>query len=81
MQKTAEQLNKQTNDKIPVCPKCKEEINYLQYSSTIEETGTYDIKHGYDKDYGNVCQIKFQCPDCGEELFNDEEDAYNFLNI
>ena len=64
---------------MPICPKCKEEIDDLNFSADVESYGNYD---GYDwntKENGEWKDEKFYCPKCNEELAFDEEEATNFL--
>jgi len=62
------------------CPKCDVEIDYLHY---YEERGfTIEIdaegKPIYEEKTERGCG-KYECPECAEELFDNEEDAIKFL--
>ncbi len=71
---------------MPICPKCKENVEFLNYSSNNYDNGEFSIdKNGfkkYDKD-GNSDLIEpdlfFGCPECNEELDFDEQQAEEFL--
>ena len=64
-----------------ICPKCKEEINWLKaYSETkydmgLNDKGEIEYERMYDIDYF----ISFECPECDEELFTQEGEATEFL--
>lgn len=61
------------------CPKCKEDISYLEYTKTIEGTTEYiDDGLSYDDDT-NVSAIIFFCPECLEPLFQNHAEAEDFL--
>lgn len=70
------------------CPKCEEEITYLDYSetydgynygrATLSRRGNLD----YDErssDSSNREIVEYECPRCHNELFTDDEDAIEFL--
>ncbi len=68
--------------KMARCPKCKEEIDFLLFhvdvACMLMEKGdiafdTEDI----DDDAGLVKD--FLCPECGEIIFTDKQEADNFL--
>ncbi len=65
-----------------ICPKCKEEIEHLNNwvsgerkyrfdGYTYEEEDQYSFGDGKTEDY--------ECPECSEVLFTDEEEATKFL--
>jgi hypothetical protein len=69
---------------LPKCPRCGKEIDYL--INVCEETA----KYVFSFDGGKGCDYYFddswpgdwsvfQCPECDEELFTNEEDAKKFL--
>lgn len=62
------------------CKKCKEEINYLINVCSGYMVYSFDGDYG-DSDFeidGNV--NNFECPNCNEVLFTNEEEANDFLN-
>lgn len=64
---------------MSICPKCKEEIDHLNFSADVETFGNYD---GYDwntRENGEWKDEKLYCPKCDELLFTDEEKATSFL--
>lgn len=67
---------------MPICPKCKEIITYLNWSEPKNCFGTYDLESGYEED-GNVDisqpNITYSCPECSEEFDFDEYEAKEFL--
>jgi DNA-directed RNA polymerase subunit RPC12/RpoP len=66
---------------MPECEKCGEEINSLDYKRTIH--GTAKPENGmviYSPDFDKFRQeITYSCPKCGQELFNDDYQAEQFL--
>jgi len=65
---------------MPFCPKCGKEIDRLNYwQKKIEEA--YFDGEGYDWwDSDVVIERGYECPECGELLFDNEEDAKKFLD-
>jgi len=69
---------------MPKCPKCGKEINSLDIVSTengilrIGEDGNVEIE--WASDYGPE-NIKYEayCPECGEKIFDDIDEAIAFL--
>ena len=63
------------------CTKCKGEIAQLLFTSASIESGHFD-RHGKYIDIcdGGASAVRFMCPHCGLHLFNNEDDAYEFLN-
>jgi len=63
------------------CPKCKSDISSLDYTATIIHRGTFngEFEEG-PADYLNEGEYTFECPSCGEELFNNIADAEELLN-
>ena len=63
------------------CPKCKEEIDYLEYRGAQEEGGNYHGNNEYNwKWAGGFITLTFSCPSCDVDLDIDrEEDADAFL--
>ena len=66
-----------------MCPKCKEDITYLNFDVT--GTCSSQLEAGKRADYDLSClteEIVFDnwsCNNCGEVLFDNEEDAQEFL--
>jgi len=71
---------------MPKCPKCGKEIDYLrdfspvwqEYKLTIDKNGDADyefVDNTTSMDFGDI----YECPECGEVLFTDEEEAVKFL--
>ncbi len=66
----------------PRCPKCKEEISFLKYSSIKREIGDYDLEERFNEDdpmVQNKDTITFHCPECREQLTDNEDDAIEIL--
>lgn len=67
------------------CPMCKEEIDFLSNTQTINKcwhvslgkSGFLEYDEWGDEDVDD-CGI-YYCPKCHEELFHSEEDARKFL--
>jgi len=60
------------------CPKCGEEIDYLTFEC-IEYGELFVVKgepeYNFFADEGGDVAFKFFCPECGELLFEDPEEA------
>jgi hypothetical protein len=63
------------------CPSCKELIGSLRYCCQRTEYGDYSA-HGdyYDSDYGDGDCYEWSCPECGDILFQNSDDADEFLS-
>ncbi len=68
------------------CPKCNEEIDELWFSKTKEINGSVGLDNDncleFDEDYDIFEEQKpytFGCSECGEALFNDDEEVEEFL--
>lgn len=67
-----------------ICPKCKSEIDYLDFDVT--GTCSSSLYPNEDGDYDVACLTdgvefdNFRCPECSEILFDTEEEAKEFLN-
>ncbi len=67
-----------------ICPVCGAEIEYLECASKV-----YDCYHYYITEDGTLMrefletqpsdEIEFRCPVCWDLLFNNEDDALDFL--
>jgi hypothetical protein len=62
------------------CPKCGEEIRFLNYSCLTPETGVYLTDEGYlDIEHFDMMELEFSCPICQKTLFTESESADKFL--
>jgi uncharacterized protein YbaR (Trm112 family) len=71
------------------CPKCKKEIDYLNYVESGEMVWKFrvlklknkiDVNWEQDEFYpDDSSSMYFECPKCGETLFYDIEEAKKFL--
>lgn len=61
------------------CPRCGKTIDYLRYSATVTESGTYDPGFGYDEDNMETDDVYFSCPACLSALFSTHAEAEAFL--
>jgi len=64
---------------MPKCPKCSEEISWLAVAETKKVTGSFYSKKDCDIESTEVIEETWSCPECGEQLFNTEEEADKFL--
>ena len=69
---------------MAICPKCKKEIEYLDYCAITHTTGVLQIDDGlplYDEDWHPLheAEFTFECPECRAELFNNEQEASDFI--
>ena len=69
---------------MALCPKCKKEIEYLDYCAITHTTGVLQIDDGlplYDEDWHPLheAEFTFECPECRAELFNNEREASDFI--
>ena len=67
------------------CPKCEAEIGRLMWSGTQVQMGTFE------RASDGTCYVdedpvahemeteEFFCPECGEQLFDDQSEAEDFL--
>jgi len=69
---------------MPKCPKCKEKINTLINVQSGFIYWTMNKKADYTgsiNDFNTDDSVnEWCCPECNETLFNDEQDAIDFLN-
>ena len=69
------------------CPKCKKEIDYLNYYAYELTKACVSIPEGYKElDYYHwdslgttKGEVNFECPECSEVLFHTDEEAKTFL--
>jgi len=67
------------------CPKCGAEITYLKDYSEGETLYEFSIDSKGQPDYNEIDVIptsksdEYECPECSEVLFYDEEEAVKFL--
>ena len=69
---------------MSLCPKCNEEIDNLNsYLKGEEKSKFYPDDNGEAEyqwqDFIDGDNIDFECPNCGQVLFQDEEEALKFL--
>jgi transcription initiation factor IIE alpha subunit len=70
---------------MPKCPECGEEIHELFYTlidggrAWLNDDGELEYELASDTYGDSVIGIRFTCPECGAELFDNEEDAEDFL--
>lgn len=74
-------MTRQNTKRNPVCcPNCRAKIKSLYYVAHKSVTGEFTLKTGHEE---NLCEdqdrIEYCCPECGEDLFEDEEIAEAFL--
>jgi ribosomal protein S27AE len=68
-----------------ICPRCGEGIDDLEYNTKLEEggaaflLGTGGNEIGYQERHTEVYDLEFFCPKCGALLFDNDEDALDFL--
>ena len=71
---------------MPRCPKCGKEIDHLrdfsaiwqEYNLTVDKDGVMHYEF-IDASLPVDIDDEYQCPECSEVLFNDEEEAVKFL--
>jgi predicted RNA-binding Zn-ribbon protein involved in translation (DUF1610 family) len=75
---------------MPKCPKCGKEIDYLNYVESGEMVWRFSvlklnrkIEENWEQDefYSDGSGGYFECPECGETLFNNEDEAKKFLSV
>jgi len=64
---------------MPFCPNCGKKINRLIYWENAANVAKFDGKDYYDWDTVEVYECGYECPECGTQLFDNEEDAERFL--
>jgi predicted RNA-binding Zn-ribbon protein involved in translation (DUF1610 family) len=71
---------------MPKCPKCGKEIDFLKnYVSNTTEEFNFSLNDKGEPVYEYVDALTYgsnsvyACPECGEDLFTNEEDAIEFL--
>lgn len=65
---------------MPICPKCKKEINDLDYYCKVGQRHVFDGED-YDLQEEGVDKYEeeYSCPMCKKILFKDEDVAKDFL--
>jgi len=67
---------------MPKCPKCGKEIEYLDYTqpakASVKPAGGY-LEYCWWDEY--VAEGEYECPECGEVLFDSEEEAERFFGL
>jgi hypothetical protein len=61
------------------CPNCHADIDYLLLAQNCLVMWTFTKDREYEE-ISNSDDSIWICPECDEELFYNEEDAYKFLN-
>ena len=66
---------------MPFCPKCGKKIDYLIYWEKAVNVAKFD-KYGDYWSWETVTadEYGYECPECGTQLFGNEEDAKKFLS-
>jgi len=66
---------------MPKCPKCNAEIETLTNFVSGEKKFTFDDSGNYEEvDFNECGKVNdYECPECQEVLFKDEEEALAFL--
>jgi hypothetical protein len=69
---------------VPKCPKCEQEIDRLVNWSSSLHKYLFTIDKKGDADYEELDEVvgdinDYECPECWEVLFSDEQDAITFL--
>ena len=73
-------MTRKNTTRKPVCPNCQAKIKSLYYLVHKSVTGEFTLAAGHEE---NLCSdqdgIEYCCPECDEELFDNEELAEAFL--
>jgi predicted RNA-binding Zn-ribbon protein involved in translation (DUF1610 family) len=70
---------------VPKCPKCGKEIDHLHYYAyELQKADFYVFDENTEySGWDSLCDVKgepdYECPECGETLFHNEEEAKDFL--
>lgn len=64
---------------MPACPKCYTEIDHLYLYERYEKKYDYRVDSKFFMADVDPDSIEFECPECNEALFDDEDDAVIFL--
>jgi hypothetical protein len=64
---------------MPKCPKCNEEIDHLHLYERFEKKYDYGVESKFFIADVDPDDIEFECPECNEALFDNEDDADAFL--
>ena len=74
-------INSKNEIAQPTCKSCKGQITQLLFTSASIETGHFNSHGKYVDIYSDGDpKVQFLCPHCGAHLFDNEDDAYDFLN-
>jgi len=65
---------------MPECPICHEYIDHLNHYRCGREYSYYTGENYNDHEFNGDGDVGFECPDCGADVFNDEDNAQVFLN-
>jgi phage FluMu protein Com len=65
--------------KYGICPKCKEEINFLNCQSEQSTTSEKDFNYEEYDSCEDSCENEFRCPECDEVLATNEAEAIKLL--
>ena len=73
-------MTRKNTTRKPVCPNCQAKIKSLYYLVHKSVSGEFTLAAGHEE---NLCadqdSIEYCCPECDEDLFDDEEHAEAFL--
>jgi hypothetical protein len=74
-------MTRQNATRKPVCcPNCQAQINSLYYLVHKSVTGEFTLAAGHEENLSpDQDSIEYCCPECGEDLFEDEDVAEAFL--
>ena len=62
------------------CPNCQAKIKSLYYIVHKSFSGEFTLEAGHEENlFADQDSIEYSCPECGEDLFDDEEFAEAFL--
>lgn len=71
---------------MPKCPKCGKEIDHLvYYAYELQRANLWVFEDGESEysTWDSLGETKgdpdYECPECGEVLFHNEDEAINFL--
>ena len=64
---------------MPKCPECGTNIDHLIWYEKVWQKARFDGKDYQGWDIVSVLEGYYACPECGADLFSDEEEARKFL--